>query len=166
MLGLLAAPLAVRTGAAAQRPADPPPGELVRVEAGVAPLRLARGQEGKVLHKVVVPRDLLISPHPSFTIEFDPRPTLVFPKPFFTATDLNAEVVSVGERQALDFRKPLEIPFTVGAKAPLGVHAVEGKVRFYAVSQAEGWCRKSSTRFRATYSTRTALALPDDQIQP
>ncbi len=154
--------------AAAARPPRPDQvaGGLVRVEAGVTPLRLMRGQEGKIHLKVVVLRDLLISPHPSFTIEFDPSPTIVFPKPFFTATDLNAEVVTVGNRPALSFQKPLEIPFTVGSKAPQGIHAVEGRVRFYAVSLAEGWCRKSWTRFRATYSTRTSLILPDDQIQP
>jgi hypothetical protein len=142
------------------------PGGPVRVEAGVTPLRLMRGQEGKVQLKVVVPRDLLVSPHPSFTIEFDPSPAVVFPKPFFTATDLNAEVVTVGDRPALGFQKPLEIPFTVAAKAPRGVLAIEGRIRFYAISLSQGWCRKSSSRFRATFSTRTALALPDDQIQP
>jgi hypothetical protein len=159
LLGLLAA--------AGPLPAQPT-GGLVRVEAGVSPLRLVRGQEGKVLLKVVVRRDLLISPHPSFTIEFEPNETLVFPKPFFTAADLNAEVASIDNRQALSFRKPLEIPFAVGARAPRGVHVLAGRVRFYAVSPSEGWCRKSSARFRATYSTRTALAFPDSdgQIQP
>ncbi|MDD8025908.1 MAG: hypothetical protein PHI34_05300 [Acidobacteriota bacterium] len=142
------------------------PGGLIRVEAGISPLRLVRGQEGKVLLKVVVRRDILISPHPAFTIEFEPNEALVFPKPFFTATDLNAEVAAVGGRQALSFKKPLEIPFAVGAKAPRGVHVLKGKVTYYAISPAEGWCRKSTARFRATYSTRTAMAVPDDQIQP
>jgi hypothetical protein len=138
---------------------------LVRVEAGVMPLRLIRGQEGKVLLKVVVRGGLAVSPHPSFSIDFEPDEILVFPKPFFTATDLNAEVVTVAGRQALSFKKPLEIPFTVGARAPRGVHVLEGRVRYYAVSLTEGWCRKGTARFRATYSTRTVLVPPDDQIQ-
>ncbi len=68
-------------------------------------------------------------------------------------------------RQALSFKKPLEIPFTIGARAPRGVHVLAGRVRYYAVSLTEGWCRKSTARFRATYSTRTVLIPQDDQIQ-
>lgn len=138
---------------------------LVRVEAGMVPLRLVRGQEGKVLLKVVVRGGLAVSPHPSFSIDFEPGDILVFPKPFFTATDLDAEVVTVAGRQALSFKKPLEIPFTVGARAPRGVHVLRGRVRYYAVSLGEGWCRKGTAAFRATYSTRTALVPTDDQIQ-
>jgi hypothetical protein len=141
-------------------------GGLVRVEAGVSPLRLVRGQEGKVVLKVVVKSGLAISPHPSFTIEFEPGEILVFPKPFFSATDLNAEVATIDGRQVLSFKKPLEVPFTVAARAPRGVHVLAGKVVFYAVSRAEGWCRKGTARFRATYSTRTAVVAPDFQIQP
>lgn len=138
---------------------------LIRVEASVVPLRLIRGQEGKVLFKVVVRRGLAVSPHPSFSIDFEPDPILVFPKPFFTATDLNAEVATLSGRQALSFKKPLEIPFTIGARAPRGVHVLAGRVRYYAVSLTEGWCRKSTAHFRATYSTRTVLVPEDDQIQ-
>jgi hypothetical protein len=141
-------------------------GGLVRVEAGITPLRLVRGQEGKVLLKVVVKSGLSVSPHPSFTIEFEPSEILVFPKPFFSATDLDAEVVTIDGRQVLNFKKPLQVPFTVAARAPRGVHVLKGKVGFYAVSRAEGWCRKGTAHFRATYSTRTALVSPDIQIQP
>jgi hypothetical protein len=95
------------------------------------------------------------SPQPSFIIEFEPNDTLVFPKPFYTASDLNVDIVDDKGREGLSFKKPLEIPFTVAPKASRGVHVLQGKVKFYAISKSEGWCLKSTARFRATYSTRT-----------
>lgn len=128
---------------------------IVKVEAGVNPLRLVRGEEGKIVLKVVVKNGIVVSPQPSFIIEFEPNDTLVFPKPFYTASDLNVDIVDDKGREGLSFKKPMEIHFTVAPKAPRGVHVLQGKVKFYALSKSEGWCLKSTARFWATYSTRT-----------
>jgi hypothetical protein len=128
---------------------------IVKVEAGVNPLRLVRGEEGKIILKITVKNGIVVSPQPSFIIEFEPNDTLVFPKPFYTASDLNVDIVDDKGREGLSFKKPLEIPFTVAPKASRGVHVLHGKVKFYAISKSEGWCLKSTARFRATYSTRT-----------
>ena len=136
-------------------PSLPAEGHL-KVEAGVAPLRLVRGQEGRVVLKVVVPEGIVVSTLPSFTIELEPSEDLLFPKDFFTASDLNVETLEIRGRTYLSLKKPVEVPFTVSPKAKRGVHVLEGKIKYFACSLGEGWCLKSSARFRATFSTRLA----------
>jgi hypothetical protein len=133
------------------------PGEdLLRIEAGVSPLRLVRGQEGRVILKIAVRSGIAINPQPSFIVEFNPSPELVFPKNFFTAPDLNIPLLENGGREKLDLRKPVEIPFTVSAKAGRGVHRLEGRVKFFAISAKGGYCYKGSEKFVVTFSTRLA----------
>jgi len=130
---------------------------LLRVESSIRPLRLARGEAGRVVLKIKIKPGVTISPQPSFIIEFVANDELVFPKPFYTASDLNVEVQEIEKgREALNFGKPLEIPFTVHLKAPRGVHVLEGRVKYFAASKSEGWCLKNTERFTATFSTRTA----------
>lgn len=133
---------------------------LLRVESSIRPLRLARGEAGRVVLKIKIKRGVTISPQPSFIIEFVPNDELVFPKPFYTASDLNVEVQEIEKgREVLSFSKPVEIPFTVHPKAPRGVHVLEGRVKYFAASKSEGWCLKNTERFTATFSTRTAPAI-------
>jgi hypothetical protein len=130
---------------------------LLKVESSIRPLRLVRGEAGKIILKIKVKPGITISPQPSFIIEFVPNDELVFPKPFYTASDLNVEVQEAEKgKEILSFSKPLEIPFTVNPKAARGVHVLEGRVRYFANSKGEGWCLKNSAKFSATYSTRTA----------
>jgi hypothetical protein len=129
---------------------------LLRVESSIRPLRLARGETGRIVLKIKIKPGVTISPQPSFIIEFIPNAELVFPKPFYTASDLNVEVQEAEKgREGLSFSKPLEIPFTVNPKAPRGVHVLEGRVKYFASSKSEGWCLKNTQRFSATFSTRT-----------
>jgi hypothetical protein len=137
------------------------PGEdLIRIESSVSPLRLVRGQEGRVILKIVVKSGIAINPQPSFIVEFDASPELVFPKNFYTAPDLNIPLIEEGGREKLDLRKPVEIPFTVGAKAARGVHRLEGRVKFFAISAKGGYCYKGSEKFVVTFSTRLAAPPP------
>jgi hypothetical protein len=134
---------------------------LLRVESAIRPLRLARGEAGRVVLTIKVKPGVAISPQPAFIIEFQPNEELVFPKPFYTASDLNVEVQEIEKgREVLNFSKPLEIPFTVHPKSPRGVHVLEGRVKYFAANQAEGWSLKNTVRFTATFSTRMAAA-PD-----
>ncbi len=128
--------------------------DLLKVECSINPLRPARGEEGKVVLKISVEKGISISPQPSLTIEFDPGEELIFPKNFFTASDLNIEVLEENGEEYLDLKKPLVIPFTVSPKAKRGIHTLEGKVKYFARSKKEGWCLKRSFRFSATYYTR------------
>ncbi len=133
------------------------PGEdLLRIESSVSPLRLVRGQEGRIILKIAVKSGIAINPQPSFIVEFDASPELVFPKNFFTAPDLNIPLVEDGGKERLDLRKPVEIPFSVGAKAARGVHRLEGRVRYFAISAKGGYCYKGSEKFTVTFSTRVA----------
>jgi hypothetical protein len=132
--------------------------DFIKIETSVSPLRLSRGEEGKVLLKISVRQGMTINSRPSFVIEFGPNEELVFPKNFFTASDLAIEAADAGGRERLELKKSLVIPFTVSLRAKRGVHTLEGRVKYFATSDTEGWCRKSSTKFSATYSTRLTVA--------
>ena len=153
----LAAGIALVLGAAAV------PGEdLLRIESSVRPLRLARGQEGRVILKIAVKSGIAINPQPSFIVEFDPSQELVFPKNFFTAPDLNIPLLEENGKERLDLRKPVEIPFTVSGRAARGIHQLEGRVKFFAISAKGGYCYKGSETFQVTFSTRLAAPLSKD----
>jgi hypothetical protein len=128
--------------------------DLLKVECSINPLRPARGEEAKVVLKINVKKGIRISPQPSLTIEFDPGEELIFPKNFFTASDLNIEVLEENGEEYLNLKKPLVIPFTVSPKAKRGIHTLKGRVKYFARSKKEGWCLKRSVRFSATYYTR------------
>jgi hypothetical protein len=138
----------------------PPPGEgqdeLLRVEASVVPRRLSRGEEGSVVLKLGVEAGITVSPHPEFIVEFKPCEELIFPKNFFTATDLGVGTLEEDGQQNLSFDKPLKIPLTVSPKAKKGSYILEGRIKYCARSAAEGWCVKNTAKFYAAYSTRSA----------
>jgi hypothetical protein len=135
--------------------------DLLRIESSVSPLRLVRGQEGRVILKIAVKSGIAINPQPSFIVEFDATPELVFPKNFFTAPDLNIPLVEDAGKEKLDLRKPVEIPFTVGAKAGRGIHQLVGRVKYFAISAKGGYCYKGSEKFVVTFSTRLAGLAPN-----
>lgn len=128
--------------------------DLLRVEAAVRPKSLARGQEGKVVLRVLAGPGIALSPHPSFTIEFSPCPELVFPKGFYTHSDLDIEVLEEGGGKFLNLARPLEIPFSVNPQAKRGSHILQGRVKYFAYSRKEGWCLKDSAKFSVSFSTR------------
>ena len=132
--------------------------DFLKVEASVVPRRLVRGEEGKVEVKLSVPGGVSISPYPDFIIEFKPCAELVFPKNFFTATDLEVEVIDDDGEKSLDFKEPLKIPFTVHPEAKTGSHILEGKIKYFARSRKEGWCVKSTAKFFVPFATRAARA--------
>lgn len=131
--------------------------EILSIESSISPLRLSRGEEGKVILKFNLREGTKISPQPSFVIEFMPNEELVFPKNFFTASDLDIEVLEEKGRGYLNLNRQIEIPFTVSLKAKRGIHTLVGKVKYFALSMKEGWCLKSSSKFSATYSTRLTI---------
>ena len=129
----------------------------LNIQASISPQRLSRGQEGKVLLRITTDRGIIIIPQPSLTIEFDPSEELVFPKNFFTASDLEIEVLKEEGRECLNLSNAIEIPFTVSMEAPSGSHQLEGKVKYFAFSRSEGWCLKKTVKFQAAFSTRSTV---------
>jgi len=128
--------------------------DLLRVEASIRPKGLSRGEEGRVILRVVTLPGITLSPHPAFTIEFSPCPELLFPKGFYTNSDLAIEVVEEGAERYLNMSKPIEIPFTVNPSAKRGSHILEGRIRYFACSRKEGWCLKNFARFSVPFFTR------------
>jgi hypothetical protein len=131
--------------------------DLLKVEASLRPKSLSRGEEGKVVLHVLVQTGITINPHPAFTIEFAPSRELIFPKNFFTHSDLNMEVLEASGVQYLNLQKAIEIPFTVSLEARRGGHILEGKIKYFAFSKTEGWCLKYTARFAVPFFTRQSV---------
>lgn len=132
--------------------------ELLKVESSINPRQLSRGQEGKIVLKLSIKEGIIISSQPDFIIEFSPQDDIVFPKNFFTASDLNVGVLENEGDNALDLSQPVGIPFTVSLLAKRGSHILEGRIKYFARSRAEGWCLKSNAKFSASFSTWTSVA--------
>ena len=132
--------------------------ELLKVESSINPRQLSRGQEGKIILKLSIKEGIIISPLPDFIIEFTPQEDIVFPKNFFTASDLNLGVLEEGGESALDLSKPVEIPFTISLQAKRGSHILDGRIKYFARSREEDWCLKSSAKFSASFSTWSSVA--------
>ena len=137
-------------GAAAQNEES----NLLTVEASVSPRRLSSGQEGKVILNISPLEGILINSQPSFTVQFEALDELVFPKNFFSATDLEIAILEEEGINYLDLSEPLEIPFTVSPEAVRGNHTLEGKVKFFAYSKKDGAIVKTSAKFEAPFYTR------------
>lgn len=155
IVALAAAVLALAPAGTGARPA--PREDPVKVECRINPLRLSRGEEGRVVLSISVLEGVVINAQPPFVVEFSPCEELVFPKNFYTASDLGVEVVEENGRERLSLKKPVEIPFTVDLKAKRNVHLLEGRLRYFVTSVKDGWCLKTSTKFSATFSTRLTV---------
>jgi hypothetical protein len=128
--------------------------DLLRIEAGIRPKSLSRGEEGRVVLRVITQEGITLSPHPAFTIEFSSCPELLFPKSFYTNSDLAIEIVEDAGDRYLNMSKPIEIPFTVNPSAKRGSHILEGRIKYFARSRKEGWCLKDTAKFSVSFFTR------------
>ena len=137
-------------GGFAQEEAD-----CLKVNASISPRYLSRGQEGKVVLKIRLAEGITINPQPSFIIECDPSIELIFPKNFFTASDLEIEIKDENGEEYLNLEKPIEIPFTVSLEAKRGNHSFAGRIKYFAFSGQDGWCLKSTSKLLASFYTRS-----------
>ena len=131
--------------------------DLLRIDASIRPRRLRRGQEGNVVLRITVKEGIKISSQPSFTIEFAPSAELSFPKNFFSASDLEIEIVEEDGKEYLNLSNPIEIPFTVKMEAKRGNHSFSGKVKYFACSKEEGWCLKYTSKFATGFYTSSRI---------
>ncbi len=127
--------------------------DLLGIGANIKPKRLSREQEGNVELKFSVKEGILISSQPSFIIEIDPSDTLAFSKDFFTASDLDINVIDKDGKEYLDLSDPVKVPFIVKPEAERGNHILRGQVKYFACSLEEGWCLKDKEEFSATFYT-------------
>jgi len=137
-------------------PLFPQADDLLKVEASISPGRLSRGQAGRVILKFSIQDGLTINPLPSFTVEIGPSDELVFSKNFFSASDLEIEILEEDGKEYLDLSRQIEIPFTVSDGAERGIHNMEGKIKFFAVSINEDWCLKTTASFSASFYIRVS----------
>lgn len=130
---------------------------LLKVRASIVPQRLARGQEGNVTLRFSIEEGMTISPQPYFRIELYSSEELAFPKDFFTASDLEMEILEEEGHDFLKLQEPVSIPFTVRIEAKRGNHILRGRIKFFAFSRKEGWCLKDKTEFSATFYTSNRI---------
>lgn len=131
--------------------------DLLKINASISPKRLSRGQEGKVVLKLKLENGIVVSPKPSFIIEINPCEELIFPKNFFTASDLEIEISEENGEEYLNLKNPIDIPFTVSLEAERGNHLLEGQIKYFACSKKEAWCLKSTSKFSASLYTRNTV---------
>ena len=132
--------------------------DVLKVEAAVSPLRLSRGQEGHIRLKFTLKEDIAVSSQPAFIIEIDYSEGLVFSKDFFTASDLEIEIIEKEGKECLDLSQIVEIPFSVSLEAERGNHKLSGHVKFFACNLEEEWCLKDKTPFVAHYYTSNRIS--------
>ena len=130
--------------------------DFLKIEASIVPRKLSRGEEGAVVLKLSLQEGIAVSPQPDFIIEFKPCAEILFPKNFYTATDLEIETIVRQGEESLDLAKAIRIPFTVSPEAKKGSHILEGRVKYFARSREEGWCVKNTAKFFVTFFTRPA----------
>jgi hypothetical protein len=129
--------------------------DFLKIEASIVPRKLSRGEEGAVVLKLSHREDITVSPQPDFIIEFNPCAEIIFPKNFYTATDLEVETVAQEGEESLDLEEAIRIPFTISPEAKKGSHILEGRVKYYARSKKEGWCVRNTAKFFVPFSTRS-----------
>jgi hypothetical protein len=135
--------------------------QCLKVDASISPRWLSRGQEGKVVLKIKLIEGISVNPQPSFIIECSPSNELIFPKNFFTASDLEIEIKEENGEESLNLEKSIEIPFTVRLEAQRGNHTFEGRIKYFAFSKQEAWCLKNTAKFRASFYTRSTSIKKD-----
>jgi hypothetical protein len=131
--------------------------DLLKIDGSVQPKRLSRGEEGRIILKLRIQEGVFLSAQPFFIIEFAPVPEIVFPKNFFTASDLNIGLIEEKTGSSIDLSKPMEVPFTVSMDAKPGGHILGGRIKYFARSPQEGWCYKTTSKFSVAFSTRTTV---------
>ena len=131
--------------------------DLLKIEGSVQPKRLSRGEEGRIILKLQVQEGVFLSAQPFFIIEFAPVPEIVFPKNFFTASDLNIGLTEEKTGSSIDLSKPMEVPFTISMDAKPGGHILLGRIKYFARSPQEDWCYKTTSKFSVAFSTRTTV---------
>jgi len=129
--------------------------DFLKIEASIDPRKLSRGEEGAVLLKLSLQENISVSPQPDFIIEFKPCAEIIFPKNFYTATDLEIGTAVREGEESLELGRAIRIPFTVSPEAKKGSHILEGRVRYFARSQKEGWCVRNTAKFFVPFSTRS-----------
>jgi len=129
--------------------------DFLKIEASIDPRKLSRGEEGAVLLKLSLQENISVSPQPDFIIEFKPCAEIIFPKNFYTATDLEIETAVREGDESLELGTAIRIPFTVSPEAKKGSHILEGRVKYFARSQKEGWCVRNTAKFFVPFSTRS-----------
>jgi hypothetical protein len=130
---------------------------LLKVRVSIIPGRLAKGQQGNVQLRFTVEEGVTISPHPSFTIELSPSKELIFPKYFFTASDLNIEILEEDGQEYLNLTETIKIPFTVSLEAKRGNHILKGKVKYFARLKEGKSGLKTSSKFSVSFYTSNRI---------
>jgi len=129
------------------------------VFAQVSPSVIRQGQEGVLKIKIIPRASLRISANPELMIRFDNNSNLVYPKQFFTGSELNFKTVQEQDGIYLDFDREIEITFKVSEAALLGRQVISGEIVYTALFQ-DNWSIKTYQRFSTNFTSLRNTSLP------
>lgn len=125
----------------------------------VSPSGIRQGQEGVLKIKIMPRGSLRISANPEFMIKFDANNNLVYPKFFFTGSELNFKTVQEKDGIYLDFDREIEISFKVSDSALLGRQVISGEIVYTALFQ-DNWSIKTFQKFSTNFTSLRNTRLP------
>lgn len=124
--------------------------DYLKIVTNVTPERVQQGEEG-ILKIKITPKDhIRISSHPEFIIKLDQTNTLIFPKIFFTSSELDFQTKQEQETVYLELNKEVEIPFKLSETSLIGKHTINGEIIFTAVFK-DNWSLKTYQKFTAGF---------------
>ena len=120
--------------------------DYLKIDTQVTPKSIFQGAEGTLKIKITPKEGIKISSHPEFIIKLHDNSNLVFPKIFFTASELNYQTKQEDNVILLDLEKEIEIPFKVNDNSLIGRHKISGEIIFTAIFK-DNWSLKTYQKF-------------------
>jgi hypothetical protein len=127
--------------------------DYLKIDTRVAPKNIFQGEEGILKIKITPKEGIKISSHPEFIIKLHDNSNLVFPKIFFTASELNYQTKQEDNVILLDLEKEIEIPFKVNDNSLIGRHKISGEIIFTAIFK-DNWSLKTYQKFITNFFSK------------
>lgn len=127
--------------------------DYLKIDAQITPKYIFQGEEGILKIKITPKEGIKISSHPEFIIKLHDNGNLVFPKIFFTASELNYQTKQEDNVILLDLEKEIEIPFKVNDNSLIGRHKISGEIIFTAIFK-DNWSLKTYQKFITNFFSK------------
>lgn len=127
--------------------------DYLKIETQVTPKNIFQGAEGTLKIKITPKEGIKISSHPEFIIKLHDNSNFVFPKIFFTASELNYQTKQEDNVILLDLEKEIEIPFKVNDNSLIGRHKISGEIIFTAIFK-DNWSLKTYQKFITNFFSK------------
>jgi len=127
--------------------------DYLKIDIQVTPKYIFQGEEGTLKIKITPKEGIKISSHPEFIIKLHDNSNFIFPKVFFTASELSFQTKQEDNVILLDLEKEIEIPFKVNDNSLIGRHKISGEVIFTAIFK-DNWSLKTYQKFITNFFSK------------